>query len=202
MNKRQFLDFIKPLDRTQLAFMRKAISKRIINLENERRQLPANSRSKSYNENLLRLLNEDWSFLFDGYSYKDDKHYVYLHGDPEGPRIDLECLGVNTFSKPIYVGQGSGHRAYSFVRGVLHTDQLGQFQSQGSTKEEIVHIIKTGLSEKQSRELEAKLILFFGIKAVFDKKKSKRRDCFNRSHPSLLNAQYEPIPDWYQDFKS
>lgn len=195
-------EFVASADIKLLHKIRRSISSRLAKLESEDRIMSPSEkfefRSKSYNESLELLLSEDWSNYFSIYSNDGSDFYVYLHGSPKNKRT-YSPLGVKSFVSPIYAGMGQGGRAFSFARSPAHLEELCRLTDQGYSKEEIVHIVMSGLSERQARELESKLILFFGIKN-FKVKGDKRHASFNGSR-SLLNAKYEVVTEKYLEMK-
>ncbi len=195
-------EFVSSADKKLLLRIRRAISRKLVQIEQEDRAMSAleksEFRSKSYNIALESILSEDWSDLFQGYSSDTSDFYVYLHGSPKNKKM-YSPLDTKSFASPIYVGMGQGNRAYNFSRSPAHLEELCRLTDLGYSKEEIVHVVKAGLSEKSARELESKLILFFGIKN-FKVKGDKRKCSFNGGR-TLLNAKYETIPFKYLDLK-
>ena len=182
-----------------LSQMRKAISSILSAREKEKRKLDAGQvekfRDNTYNEYMRQLLHEDWSYLFMSYETESTDYYIYLHGDPATKKRYTE-LGVKSFASPFYVGMGQGGRAYTFKRSPAHMAELRRMKNQGFDKEEIVFIVADGLSEREARELESKLILFYGVQSFKNKNNDQRKDAFNQKR-SLLNNQYEPMPEKY-----
>ncbi len=153
-------------------------------------------RKKSYNKNLQNLLDEDWSYLYEQYSDKPAEYCVYLHGRPDKARLVYTALDCETFMNPIYVGMGNIDRPFIFKRAVFHEQCLRALESEYK-REDIVNIVAIKLSERTARILEAKLILFFGIKNTTNSK--ARATLFHQCKPALLNNKYEPMPDKYKN---
>lgn len=186
---------IRSLSTSQLRRLRSAINERIKEKEINKRSMSAERtekyRGKRYNEALKVILEDDWSDLFSSYSDDGSDFYVYFHGKTTA-RKGYEPLGVVSYESPIYVGLGQGDRAFNFNRSPRHRAELKKLTNSGFTKDEIVHIIATGMSESEARELESKLIIFFGI--VSFKSVNDKRKCSMAGKRSLLNAKYEPYP--------
>lgn len=199
---RMLKEFVESADKKLLQRIRKSISARLASLEMADRVMSASEkfefRSKSYNESLELLLSEDWSQHFSHCSDEVADFYVYLHGSPKNKRT-YSPLGVRSFAAPIYAGMGQGGRAFSFARSPAHLEELCRLTDQGYCKEEIVHVVRCGLSERQARELESKLILFFGIRN-FKAKGDKRHASFNGAR-TLLNAKYEAVSEKYLELR-
>ena len=110
------------------------------------------------------LLDDDWSHLFDGDNEK--KYYVYFHITPNAQNIKSTSikLPINTNGMPFYVGKGTGNRAYDLNRNQGHGALLKQLKDSGYSANDIVYIVKDGMTEPEALELESKLIYFFGTK--------------------------------------
>lgn len=112
------------------------------------------------------LMEQDWKYLFEEQSLSNkNDFYVYAHVSP----LSLESLlrhrlkkylGIDGF--PFYIGKGKGDRAYDLNRNQGHGLKLKNLIAAGKCKEELVAIIKDGLTEIEALELESKLIYFFG----------------------------------------
>jgi len=132
-------------------------------------------------EFLGTILDEDWTPLFKGDAER--KYYVYAHVNPskklveyEHPKCHIKTLGV-----PFYIGKGTGSRAYDLSRNEGHGVILRQLKEKGKTSDDIVFILKEGLTEPESLALESQLIYFFGTK--FDKRQG-----------ILVNLEIPPRP--------
>lgn len=147
----------------------------------------------AFDKSLWSIINEDWSELFKSYSNDGNNFYVYFHGRPGSQRRKYKSLGCITFITPFYVGIGQGDRAYNFKRTSIHQKKLSDLVLKGFPREDIVHIVRSGMSEVEARELESKLIIYFGINTG-NKKNSKERAELGLCRPSLLNLKYEPTP--------
>lgn len=157
-----------------------------------------NNKIKKVDSVLVSLLDEDWSSFYQDSDSENTDCYVYLHGRPMSARRKYYPLGVETFEKPFYVGMGRGGRAFSKKRSQVHAAILSSVASGSEGEYSYVHIIKDGMSEAQARELEAKLIVFFGIlPSDYDKKATwvKTRRDLSLPNASLVNVRYEPTPD-------
>lgn len=157
-------------------------------------EIPLSKPSKAFDKSLSSLVNDDWSHLFSSYSSNGNNFYVYFHGRPNSDRRKYKSLGCVTFTSPFYVGVGQGDRAYNFKRTSIHQKKLSDLVSKGFAREDIVHIVKREMSEAEARELESKLIVYFGINTG-SKKNSKERADLGLCRPSLLNLKYEPTPE-------
>lgn len=126
--------------------------------------------SKHKNKYLGELLDQDWSHLFFG-GNAEEKYYVYLHYEPSGKQVKFACenLEINIQGWPFYVGKGTGDRAYDMKRNQGHGQLLKQILSRHAA-DEIVQIVKSGLTEAKAFELESKLIYFFGTRYERDRK--------------------------------
>lgn len=148
---------------------------------------------------LAILLEEDWSYLFGDYDDTGNDCYVYFHSDPRSPVSKYRYDDVLIeFKSPFYVGMGRGDRIYSLSRSLMHLSHLNELLEDGYTKPEIMTFFKQGLSERSARELEAKMILFFGIKtAIPEKKQKKGTIAMSGRKFSLYNHKYEPFNEIY-----
>jgi len=199
MDYNQVQKLLEKSDSKTLINIRKAITRILLKRKEEDAPLSKakakNFQSKRYNQILNDLMFEDWSYLFESYSDDPADYYVYMHGDPRHKKR-YTMLEVMTFGFPFYVGMGQGGRAYTFKRSPAHMAELRRMKNQGFDKEEIVFIVADGLSEREARELESKLILFYGVQSFKNKNNDQRKDAFNQKR-SLLNNQYEPMPEKY-----
>lgn len=114
---------------------------------------------------LPELLNQDWTHLYAG-GDPEPIYYVYAHAYPKGKglRFVHDGLKIGTNGWPFYIGKGCGDRAYDLVRNQGHGETLRQLLRDGHKPGEIVHILRTGLTEAKALEIESKLIYFFGTK--------------------------------------
>jgi hypothetical protein len=139
------------------------------------------------------LVSDDWSDLFIRHDNKMAECYVYFHVDPSAHIIHMDGL---SFHKPFYVGMGKGNRAWTLNRSVAHREMVAKAESEGFTRRHMVSIFAKDLTEAQARELESKLILFFGLRVL-----SKKGCALSRMKRCLVNAQYEPIPKIYDKLR-
>lgn len=119
-------------------------------------------------EFLGTILDEDWTHLFKG--DLERKYYVYAHVHPSKKLVEYEHpkCHMKTFGVPFYIGKGTGNRAYDLNRNEGHGVILRQIKGNGKTSDDIVFILKDGLTEPEALALESQLIYFFGTK--FDKR--------------------------------
>lgn len=136
------------------------------------------------------LIKQDWSYLFsDSSEDKSQDYYVYFHIDSTIKRPIILNQFMAT-GQVFYVGKGREQRAWNLKRNEGHGKKLQHLKKNGITDEEIVYIYKSGLSEKQARELESKLIYFFGT--IFEQ---DRKGC-------LVNLRTEPKPRFKQPMEA
>lgn len=150
-------------------------------------------------KSLEELLNADWGEVFSQADDKERKFCVYAHGDPRNKTWKKpEFLGV-TFMKPIYVGMGDELRPYNFAgRSVMHLNKLNALMAEGYDRQDLVSVLASGLTEKEAREMESKLILFWGISSLSRRGTERHRE-FGSAKRVLLNSRYEPMPEEYED---
>lgn len=161
-------------------------------------ELPSEFNYKLPKDALAYILADDWSELFSEYSDHGAEHYVYMHVYPTkaGVAFNLPDRKVK-IKRPFYVGVGKGDRAYNMRRASAHSALLNNLLSKGYTKNEICWIFQDGLSERAARELESKMILYFGIDRDI---RGSRTNSLSGSKSRLLNNQYEPMPSMYVRF--
>jgi hypothetical protein len=113
---------------------------------------------------LTDLLMQDWSSLFSGDEKK--KYYVYFHVTPGRKKISFanDSVPFELNGIPFYVGKGTGSRAFDLNRNQGHGAILKQLKSKNFLPDDIVYIIKDGLTESEALEIESKFIYFFGTK--------------------------------------
>lgn len=149
---------------------------------------------KTKNQSILfDFLNDDWSFLFNETYDEERKYYVYYHSNPNYRDTEFKNgdESITFKGRPFYVGKGTGLRFQSKHRSRSHIAILNKIESVYS-KNEIYHIFKDGLSEREALELEAKLITFFGCESEVSKKKTH----FHGYHGGLLiNADPSRRPE-------
>lgn len=206
--KRMIKQFIAGADRKTLIHIRKAITaklesgintlRRPIGEEGLSRVMPSAYKPK---EAMFALINEDWSHLFERFDNAKKEHYVYVHFDPKAPVITYRFnSGFNVDMKdPFYVGCGTGNRSQSANRSVMHTKRIQGLMAGGYSKDEFITLFESGLTEREARELESKLILFFGVKSAIPAKavKTGTKALSGKPH-CLYNSQYEPMPKKYE----
>lgn len=133
---------------------------------------------------LPALIKQDWSEIY-SCGDSEQKYYVYAHVDP---RKKVFCVpdeaGGNYGGMPIYIGKGTGGRAFDLKRNQGHGIALREILASGNPKESIVKILFDGLNEAKAFEIEAKLIYFFGT--IYDKDSKK--------YGALLNLDMPKIP--------
>jgi len=130
------------------------------------------------------LIAQDWGYLWRGDHLDDELHYcVYAHTDPSEKMLSINKSCGGEMRLPFYIGKGTSGRAYDLVRNQGHGARLRSILECGHKPDDIVHIIKSGLSEAQAFELEAKLIYFFGT--IYDK---AQRGCLLNLDHSLRPA--------------
>jgi hypothetical protein len=174
---------------------------KLLSIEKKQARAVKKQRRKAgcnYNVELSSLVLEDWSYLFGKYDNEEKTFCVYMHGDPKKALRYYKHFGIHSFLKPFYVGMGNKERPYNFLRGRVHSAKLKEMLDLGYLKEQIVCILADNLTEREARELESKMIVFFGIKLA-----GRMQGIGNHISgvlPCLLNNQYEPVPDEWSHF--
>jgi len=146
------------------------------------------------------ILSESWDYLFSEHDNTVRDKCVYIHHVPEQLRsnnINYKYPNNIIFEipRPFYIGKGDKKRVNNFnSRSRFHQKRLNKLLKQGYKKEELVLILKDGLTDREARELESKLILFFGCNTG-DKYK-----CLYSGSGILMNLTYEPFPEKYKKF--
>lgn len=144
--------------------------------------------AKRYYKHLFKylpyLLKQNWSQLFEHADDKETIYYVYAHIDPTENPINLSVFDCTLKGEPFYIGKGKGQRVWDLNRNQGHGKRIRQILKAGYPKDSIPTIIKEGLTEKQTLELESKLIYFFA--SIYDK---TRKGC-------LLNLADYTKPDF------
>lgn len=150
---------------------------------------------------LCQLLQQNWWWHFEEYcnDYSNTPYYVYLHADPFSNQIKLgNGLNVGKCPTPFYVGMGQGGRLFQQSgRSRFHTEKLTELRMLGENMSSIAFKVKKNLTERAARQLESKLIYYFGCKAsdmISVNAKSEKCAMYG-GRPCLLNQQYEPMPD-------
>lgn len=130
----------------------------------------------SYNKHRLKeldaLMAQDWGHLFQE-GDAERKYYVYSHVYPGMKDKDFRIDGEFKLSMPglpFYIGKGCGARAWDMKRNEGHGVELRQLLARGHTPEQIVCVVRDGLTEREALEIESKLIYFFGTKFERDRK--------------------------------
>jgi hypothetical protein len=135
---------------------------------------PISQPHKDYHPRKLKeldaLVEEDWSEFFQAGS-NEPVFYVYAHVRPSKyPMEHTGRLSISLPGNPFYIGKGCGERAWDLKRNEGHGQELRQLKEMGVGADQIVHILKEGLTERQALELESKLIYFFGTKFEADRR--------------------------------
>lgn len=167
------------LARGKLALTKKALKKVLAQSQpNTHDTPPAVQRGRvkriSTHSVLIDFLSEDWGHLFTG-EYSEEKiYYVYYHTDPSMPdmRFRRDSDEVVFRGRPFYIGKGVGDRYKSLKRSRSHISVVNRIAATGIRKDEIFHIFKGCISEKEALELEAKLITFFGCWSELDRNRA------------------------------
>ena len=134
------------------------------------------------------LIHQDWSHIYEC-SEDGGDYYVYAHIDPSKAHFcKTKEYGGDFGGEPFYIGKGVGNRAYDFKRNDGHGRYIRQLLKIGFSKDEIVHIAFSGLSETKAYEIESKLIYFFGT--LYEK---------GRRGATLLNLATPIKPDYQLD---
>lgn len=118
------------------------------------------------------LMAQDWSHLF-AEGDTEPKYYVYAHVYPLTRAKDFHSNGefeLRLPGMPFYIGKGCGVRAWDLKRNEGHGIELRQMVAKGHTPEQIVAIVRSGLTERAALEIESKLIYFFGTKFERDRR--------------------------------
>jgi hypothetical protein len=135
-------------------------------LDNDLLEISDRGRSYKPAEKLIYLpliLEQDWSFLYDGDKLSENKnYYVYAHCDPSLEPIKMPNGLGEVIYTPFYIGKGTGNRAYDLNRNQGHGIRLRTLKKAGVKESNIVHIFKDNLTELEAFVLESKLIYFFG----------------------------------------
>lgn len=146
---------------------------------------------------LQHLIDADWCEIYFSKS-ESRNHYVYLHVDPTENNASFAFVLNNKeilFNMPFYVGQGVDNRYKSFLRNPIHRSRLNGLTRQGYGIDDISKIIVENLTESEARCLEAKLILYFGLKIS-----SCDVPALSGYDACLLNKEYEKYPDHYNNY--
>ena len=115
-----------------------------------------------------RVMDFDISHLYSGLSLDaSPEYYVYAHLDAR-KRIAPGVNGVTTFAAtlgmeriPFYIGKGIGNRCFEIRRSETHSKIVQAMR--GLNMEAQVFKVRTGLTESEALQLEAKLIDVFGL---------------------------------------
>jgi hypothetical protein len=100
---------------------------------------------------------------------QEKKFYVYAHVRPHPGFMEIKTspdqfAGLRIPGVPFYIGKGAGGRAYDLSRNDGHGAELRSLKKSGVSQDEIVFIIKDGLTESEALKLESKLIYILGTK--------------------------------------
>ncbi len=152
-------------------------------------------------EHLCQLLQQNWWWHFEDCcnDYSNTPYYVYFHADPQAHQIKLgNNLLIRKCPTPFYVGMGQGARMTQLNgRSKFHTEKVTTLRMLGETMSSIAFKVKQNLTECKARQLESKLIFYFGCKAsdMISAKTPGQKNAMYGGKPCLLNQQYEPTPD-------
>ncbi len=139
----------------------KEIKRQLLNKNVPFLSMPTNAHFSNNLDYLPYLLKQKWNHLFKENDNLERKFYVYAHIDNSKPNVNItrrsKLPGI-----PFYIGKGSAARAYDLNRNQGHGIKIKELLHNNCAAEEIVHIIKEGLTEGEALELESKLIYFFG----------------------------------------
>lgn len=113
------------------------------------------------------ILETDISHLYKEDNDLSREFYVYAHVDPS-KKIAINKCGKTTFaatlgltSPPIYIGKGTGLRAYDLNRNETHRKIRQKLLTFGTDIS--VHIVKSNMTSAEALALESKLIDIFGL---------------------------------------
>lgn len=109
------------------------------------------------------ILNQDWNYLFTSSYDIEPRYYVYIHSDPREEGV-IPFKPFSGLGQPFYVGKGTGDRYTSKTRNKPHRDLIDQIIGYGFPMNEIAHIYKDNMAEKEALILESKLITYFGCR--------------------------------------
>jgi len=180
-NLEKRIGFINSLDYNEPELPAKLFDKN----SSELRSIPNHwSRRLQKNSKYLpALIAQDWSHIYKS-GDQENKYYVYAHVDPsKSIFVAPKEAGGNYGGTPFYIGKGTGDRAYDLKRNQGHGKRLNQILKAGFTKEQIVKIVFTGLTEQKAFEIEAKLIYYFG--SFYDSSVKKKGYLLNLETPAI-----------------
>lgn len=200
-----FRQFVRAADLILLNRMSRIINQRIFDLQGESFSSTGASREQGPSKSSLALEElwpEDWTDLFQEYDRKTQDFYVYLHVDPKLKtlRFSTEKWSFHT-RMPFYVGMGQGERIFSKKRSRMHEHRIREIIANGFGSSSFMQFHKKGLCEAEAREIESKLILFFGIRTAFASSGERAsRKMLSGVRPCLLNQKYERFPEKYMHY--
>jgi hypothetical protein len=113
------------------------------------------------------IYNTDITELYKDHELDSSRvYYVYAHCEPN--KIAIGRDGVTSWAAslgldliPVYIGKGTGNRAYDLNRNETHRKVRQRLKEFNSDLQ--VRIIKDGLTELEALCLESKLIDIFGL---------------------------------------
>lgn len=145
------------------------------------------------------IMNDDWFELYRSYDNSEPSCYVYAHVDPRFNKsisFSYEDGNKVSLSIPFYIGMGRGGRDMCKSRSLQHTKKITAILNDGFSFQSICVRLVYGITEMVARQIESKLILFWGCKFS----SSSRLLAMYGGKPTLYNNKYEPYPDKYNLF--
>ncbi len=200
-----FRQFVSSSELSVLKRMSVIINQRILSLQDASFSDQPVIKETGYSKASIaldELWKEDWSYLFAQGDVESEDFYVYMHINPKSRSVRYQADEWSMETRlPFYIGKGRGDRVFCKKRSRMHEQRINALVKAGHTPESFMQYHRTGLTEAAAKEIESKLILFFGIRTALpsSSQKSKAR-MLSGFIPVLLNQQYEPFPEKYDHY--